>query len=119
VTAIPDAIAELERQRDAIDQALAALRTIGAPNSSRTTLTNSAGKVTRKRRRLSETGRRNIIAALKKRHAEKRAAKKMTVSKHSASAKKPNKRALSPEARKKMADASRKRWAAWRKAQVA
>jgi hypothetical protein len=59
---------------EAIDQALSALRAIGAPTASRAVSNNSVAKVTRKRRHLSAAGRRNIVAALKKRWAAKRAA---------------------------------------------
>ena len=112
---IASAISELERQRDAIDTALSALRAIEMPGATRDVSNNSAGS-TRKRRRLSAEGRRNIIAALKKRWAAKRAAPDGSgASQKAAPAKKAKKRTLSAEARKKMADAAKKRWAAQKK----
>ena len=109
---IANAISELERQKDAIDRALSALRAIGTSGTVRGASNNSAG-VPRGKRRLSAEGRRNIIAAVKKRWAEKRAAQdSAAASQKAAPAKKAKKRVLSAEARKKMADAAKKRWAA-------
>ena len=114
---IASAISELEHQKDAIDRALSALRAIGTsvpkPGATNNSTSMSPGK-----KRLSAEGRRNIIAALKKRWAEKHAAQAVA-SKKTAPAKKAKKRVLSAEARKKMADAARKRWAAQKKKQAA
>jgi hypothetical protein len=107
---IADVISELEHQKDAIDRALSALRAIGTSGPKLGSANNSGG-MSRGKRRLSAEGRRNIIAALKKRWAEKRAAQDSTASKKAAPAKKTKKRVLSAEARKRMADAAKKRWA--------
>ena len=115
---IANVISELEHQKDAIDRALSALRAIGTSEPAPGATNNSAG-VSRGKRRLSAEGRRNIIAAVKKRWAEKRAAQDGTASKKAAPTKKATKRILSAEARKKMADAAKKRWAAQKKKQAA
>jgi hypothetical protein len=114
---IANAISELEHQKDAIDRALSALRAIGTSGPKPGATNNSVG-VSRGKRRLSAEGRRNIIAAVKKRWAEK-AAQDGTASKKAAPTKKATKRILSAEARKKMADAAKKRWAAQKKKQAA
>jgi hypothetical protein len=109
---IANAISELEHQKDAIDRALSALRAIGTSEAKPGATNNSAG-MSRGKRRLSAEGRRNIIAATKKRWAEKRAAQDGAgATKKAAPAKRAKKRVLSAEARKKMADAAKKRWAA-------
>lgn len=79
-------IADLENQRSAIERAIAALREIGggaaAPAPRRPGRPVGSGKkaaapaAAKKTRRLSPEGRRRIIEALKKRWAEKKAAKK-------------------------------------------
>jgi hypothetical protein len=66
-------VASLERQRDAIEAALSALREVGdvaAPS------TPKAGKPARKKRKghMSPEGKARLIAALKKRWAAKKAA---------------------------------------------
>jgi hypothetical protein len=109
---IASAISELERQKEVIDRALSALRTLDG--STRTAVNNSDG-LPRKRGRLSAEGRANIIAAAKKRWAELRAAQNGATAKKTAPAKKTKKRVLSVEARKKMALAAKKRWAAQKK----
>jgi hypothetical protein len=114
---IASAISELEHQKDAIDRALSALRAI-ATTSQKPGATNNSAGVSPGKKRLSAEGRRNIIAALKKRWAEKRAAQAVA-SKKAAPAKKAKKRVLSADARKKMADAAKKRWAAQKKKQAA
>ena len=114
---IASVISELEQQREAIDQALSALRGIGASTMNAGTTNNRAG-APRRKARLSAQGRQNIIAALKRRWAEKRAtaaAQNNATAKKAAPTKKPKKRVLSAEARKKMSLASKKRWAAQKK----
>jgi hypothetical protein len=120
VSQLASAISELEHQKDAIDRALSALRAIGTSGRKPGATNNSAG-VSRGKRRLSAEGRGNIIAALKKRWAEKRAAQDgaAAMKKAAPAKKKAKKRVLSAEARKKMADAARKRWAAQKKKQAA
>ena len=115
---IANVISELEHQKDAIDRALSALRAIGTSVPKPGATNNSAG-VSRGKRRLSAEGRRNIIAAVKKRWAAIHAGQDGSATKKAASAKKAKKRVLSAEARKKMADAAKKRWAAQKKEQAA
>ena len=114
---IASVISELERQKDAIDRALVALRTVVA--SAPKQRADNPAAVSHTKRRLSAEGRRNIIAAVKKRWAEKRAAQDNALPKKTAPAKKTKRRVLSAEARKKMADAAKKRWAAQKKKQAA
>jgi hypothetical protein len=90
------------------------LRAIGTSETVQVAPNNSAG-VSSNKRSLSEQGRQNIIAALNKRWAEKRAAQDGTASKKAAPARKAKKRRLSAEARKKMSEAGKKRWAAQKK----
>jgi hypothetical protein len=119
VSHIASAISELEQQKEAIDRALAALRAIGTSGTVRAASSNSAGGSPTKRR-LSAEGRQNIIAALNKRWAEKRAAQDGAVAMtKTAPGKKPIKRVLSPQARKKMSEAARKRWATQKKKRAA
>jgi hypothetical protein len=110
---IASAISELERQKEIIDRALSALRAL--EGSSRTAVNNSDG-LPRKKGRLSAEGRANIIAAAKKRWAERRAAETVAPARKPAPAKKAKKRILSAEARKKMSLAAKRRWAAQKKA---
>jgi hypothetical protein len=118
VSHIASVISELERQKDAIDRALVALRTVivSAPKQR---VSDNPAAVSHTKRRLSAEGRRNIIAAVKKRWAEKRAGQDSAMPKKTAPAKKTKRRVLSAEARKKMADAAKKRWAAQKKKQAA
>jgi hypothetical protein len=113
---IASAISELERQKEVIDRALSALRAIEV--STQTAVNNSNG-LPRKKGRFSAEGRANIIAAAKKRWAERRAAQNGAPAKKTAPTKKTKKRVLSAEARKKMSLAAKKRWAAQKKKQAA
>ena len=110
---IASAISELERQKEVIDRALSALRAI--EGSTGTAVNNSDG-LHPKKGRLSAEGRANIIAAAKKRWAERRAAETGAPAKKTAPTRKSKKRVLSAEARKKMSLAAKKRWAAQKKA---
>ena len=116
MTDIAKIISELEEQGAAIDRAISSLRAIDSPGSSRAVSKSSPAKVGRRKRHLSAEGRKNIIAAIKKRWAAKRAAEAMAARK---SAPRKVKRVLSPEARKKMAEAAKKRWVARKKEQAA
>ena len=115
---ITNVVAQLEQQREAIDRAISALREIEGSGPNRAASTISPTKTHGRKRHLSAEGRANIIAAIKKRWAAKRAAE-ATAAKKSAPKKHKAKRVLSPEARKKMGDAARKRWAARKKQQAA
>jgi hypothetical protein len=112
VSHITTAISELERQKIVIDRALSALRALDG--SGQAVMGNSGG-LGRTKRRLSAEGRRNIIAAAKRRWAELRAAENGAPAKTTAPIKKTKKRVLSAEARKKMSLAAKKRWAAQKK----
>jgi hypothetical protein len=113
---IASAISELEQRKNAIDQALSSLRALQAAGHS--AASNAHGSSVTKRR-LSAEGRANIIAAVKKRWTERRAAQNGAPAKKVAPAKKAKKRVLSDEARKKMSLAAKKRWAAQKKKQAA
>ena len=113
---ITNVVAQLEQQREAIDRAISALRGIDGTSRSRAASKGSPAKAGRRKRHLSAEGRANIIAAIKKRWAAKRAAEGKAATK-STPKKRKAKRVLSAEARKKMAEAARKRWAVRKKAQ--
>ena len=108
---VANAIFELERQKESIDRALAALRAIAVSGTNRGASNDSSG-VSPPKRRLSAQGRRNIIEAAKKRWAAIRAAKNGTAPKKALPVKKAKKRVLSAEARKMDA---KERWAAQKK----
>jgi RNA polymerase primary sigma factor len=68
-------ISRLEQQRATIDRALSALREIDAQKPSQSTEAPERASGSKpKKRRMSEEGRQRIIAAVRKRWAEKRAA---------------------------------------------
>lgn len=69
---IASIIAQLERQRTAIDRALAALQDVSGSGAS---VPRAAKKVAGKKRRLSPEGRRRIAEAARKRWAAEKAAK--------------------------------------------
>lgn len=75
---ITGVIADLERQRDAIDRALSALRALGGPAPRRPgrpkKMTGTPATTVAKKRVLSPAGRKRIVEALKKRWAAKKAA---------------------------------------------
>src|SRR5579884_2124440 len=72
---LQDVISRLERQREAIDQALAALRGLGGGESSARAAVKSRGRrPSRKRRGPSAEGRKRIAEAQRARWAAKRAA---------------------------------------------
>jgi hypothetical protein len=106
-------IAQLERQKTAIDRALAALRDVdgtqeAATEATATTELASSAPATRKGGMTPE-GRKRLSAALKKRWAAKKGAQ-------SAPAAVPQKTparkvSFTPEGRKRLAEAMRRRWA--------
>lgn len=72
-------ISELERQRVAIDRAIAALRDVTGPSAAASSTQASvkranAPAATKKRRQLSPEGRQRIVEATRKRWAARRAA---------------------------------------------
>jgi hypothetical protein len=107
VNGLGEIIAQLEKQREAIERALAALRGIestGVPGKRRG---RPPGK--KKRWHMSAEGRARIGEAPRRRWAEKRAAE-AGAKKLGRPAKKA-KRSMSPEGRARIAEAARKMWA--------
>jgi hypothetical protein len=106
-------IAQLERQKTAIDRALAALREVdgaaaGEPNVN-TPATRKGG--------MTPEGKKRLIKALKKRWAARKAAAQEASS--DAAPKEtpaPRKRSLTPEGRRRLAEAMKRRWAVKRAA---
>ena len=103
-------IAQLERQKTAIERALSALQTL---DGTELPAQVSSAPVTRKGG-MSPAGRRRLSAALKKRWAAKKAA----ASAPEASPRKPARRKvrITPEGRERLAEAMRRRWAVKRTA---
>ncbi len=112
---IDSVIAQLERQRAAIDRALSALREISSGKGSAVS-TPAEGKPVNKGR-LTPAGRKRIAEATKRRWAEKRAAE--AAGKDSQKAVKTARGHITPAGRKRLADAMRRRWAAKRASQAA
>ena len=116
-------ISQLERQRSAIDRAIAALREISGPGVTEPAVQMSNQGNPRKRY-LSPESRRKMAEASKKRWAAKKAAEvTQQVRAQGKSAKSPDKagarkRQLSPEGRKRIIEATKKRWAAKRAAEA-
>ena len=111
---VENVISQLEKQRSAIDRALAALREITGSAATRVDGHRISQSKTKKRH-LSPEGRRRIIAATKKRWAAKRkgqagAVKRAAVPSGSRRGK------MSAAGRKRLALAMKKRWAAAKKA---
>ena len=93
---ISSIIERLQRQRESIDKAIAALNEVES-------VSNSSTKAGSKKRGMSAAGRQRISEATKKRWADKRAAESERPTK---------KRILSVSARRRISEAQRKRWAA-------
>ena len=119
-------IAELEHQKAAIDRAITALREIAGPLA--IVPATVEGKTTSPKRHLSPEGRKRIIAATKRRWAAKKAAERSGAGVPSKTGVKsapeggkttPRKGHISPEGRKKLAVAMKRRWAAKRAAEAA
>lgn len=105
-------INQLERQKTAIDRALAALRDVEgvpAPASSSAPATRKGG--------MTPAGRRRLSAALKKRWAAKRTAEGERAASPAKVARR--KVLLTPEGRKRLAEAMKRRWAVKRAASAA
>jgi len=104
-------ITELEQQAAAIDRALVALRAIGGESAPRrgpgrpkkSVDVDGSPAAAPKKRVLSSEGRKHIIAALKKRWAEKKAAKAAPVAK--------KRRGLTAAGRKRLSEMMKARWA--------
>jgi hypothetical protein len=131
-------ISQLEHQRTAIERAISALREIdGSSQSGAVTPATVEGKTTAQKRHISPEGRKRIIEATKRRWAAKRAADRSGTSVQTKSTAPPKSRPagsgaaapataggmtmprkghISPEGRKKLAEAMKRRWAAKRAA---
>ena len=111
---VENVIAQLERQRSAIDSAISALREItGSPATgpARHGILHS----TTKKRHLSREGRRRIIEAAKRRWAAKRTAH-AGAPKRAAIPSRSRRGKLIKEGRRRLVLAMKKRWAAAKKA---
>lgn len=108
-------IAQLERQRLAIDKALEALREIEGTEAPRARPTKQVAKKTS-----AKSARDRRSEGQRKRWAAKKAAAMGSESTAEAAAQTPDKRPthsrVTPEGRQKLADAMKKRWAAKRAA---
>ena len=116
---LKEVIKGLEKQKTAIERALAALREVDGTAVEAGPPTAAAGPVHRGRAKrkggMTPEGRRRLSEALKKRWAVKRAAsqvKPMAKTQAKASVKK--KGGMTPEGRKRLSEALKKRWAAKR-----
>jgi hypothetical protein len=107
VTSLDDIVTQLERQRDAIDNALEALRGISAQSSGDRTGAERSGK----RRGPNSEGRHRQIEAMRRYWAAKKAGKKTALAK--------KKTGLTVAGRRKLSENMHKRWAAKRKAAAA
>jgi hypothetical protein len=93
VNEIASIIAQLERQKTAIDRAITALRDVSSPQAAvRAAATKGPGK----KRRLSPEGRRRIAEAARKRWAAEKAAKAAAATKTAKPAKKAARRKAAP-----------------------
>jgi hypothetical protein len=117
-------LTDLRAQRDRVDQAIAALESLGGILTAAAPPASAANPSTAKSKRyISPEGRARIIAATKARWARQRAGKpagrnvkkdaKPAAKKATAGA-----RTMSPVARKRIAEGMRKRWAEKKKAKA-
>ena len=107
-------ITDLEKQKTAIDKALAALRMIeGGETGAEPTAKSTPNAPATRRGRMSPEGKRRLIAALKKRWAVKKAAANAGAAPAKAAA---SNGRISEEGRKRLAEAMKKRWAVKRAA---
>jgi hypothetical protein len=102
-------IAQLERQKTAIERALSALRAV---EGSEAPAQVSNAPVTR--RGMTPEGRKRVSAALKKRWAAKKAAEAAPAATPAPAVRR--KARITPEGRRRLADAMRRRWAVKRTA---
>jgi hypothetical protein len=104
-------ITHLERQKTAIDKALAALRDIGvsaAGPAETATAEEPLASPTRKGG-MSPEGKQRLIAALKKRWADKKRAAKKTAAEPAKAG--PSTGRITEEGRRRLAEAMKRRWA--------
>jgi hypothetical protein len=105
-------IAQLERQKAAIDRALAALRNLEGTETP-AAAPPSSGPAKRKGG-MTPAGRKRLSAALRKRWAARKAAEGAPAAAPPDTA--PRKGGMTPEGRQRLADAMRRRWAVKRTA---
>jgi hypothetical protein len=108
---LKEVIKGLEKQKTAIERALAALKEVdGAPVESAPLAAVPAVRRGRPKRKggMTPEGRRRLSEALKKRWAVKRAASQV---KPLAKAKAKKKGGMTPEGRRRLSEALKKRWA--------
>jgi hypothetical protein len=103
-------IAQLERQKRAIDQALSALRDVDGTEAP----TQASSAPATRKGGMTPEGRKRLSAALKKRWAAKRAAEAAPAVTPAKAARR--KARITPEGRERLAEAMRKRWAVKRTA---
>src|SRR6266853_1480374 len=113
MTGLNGIISDLERQKRAIDKALAALGGIGGTASSAAEL-SSAPEPAKRRGGMTPAGKKRLIAALKKRWAVKKAAAAGTAV--VVPTKSVRKGGMTEEGRRRLAEAMKKRWAVKRAA---
>jgi hypothetical protein len=105
-------IAQLERQKAAIERALAALEDVDGPPAEEPKVNTPA---TRKGGMTPE-GKKRLIKALKKRWAARKAAQQASGDAAPKETPAPRKSNVTPEGRKRLAEAMKRRWAVKRAA---
>jgi hypothetical protein len=120
-------ISDLEQQRSAIDRAISALREVtGTHTASSVTASAPRDGAATKKRTITPAGRKKIAEAMRRRWAAKRVgAQDAKATQESASGQKQSsdkraptkKRRLSPEGRRRIIEATKRRWAAKRAAE--
>jgi hypothetical protein len=120
VNGFNDVIKQLETQKAAIERALEALQEVegevsgGSAAPARVTA-KKRGRPAKRKGGMTPEGKARLVAALKKRHADRKAAQEIPVAK-TASLKPTRKGVISEAGRKALADAMKRRWAAKRTA---
>jgi tRNA G18 (ribose-2'-O)-methylase SpoU len=118
---LKEVIKGLEKQKTAIERALAALREVDGTAVESAPLAAAPARRGRPKRKggMTAEGRKRLSEALKKRWAVKRAAsqvKPLSFVKTQAKAKAKKKGGMTPEGRKRLSEALKKRWAVKRAA---
>ena len=124
---IDSIISDLEQQRSAIDRAISALREVtGTHTASSVTASAPRDGAATKKRTITPAGRKRSAEAMRRRWAAKRVgAEAVKATQESASGQKQGadkkattkKRRLSPEGRRRIIEATKRRWAAKRAAE--
>ena len=116
---LKEVIKGLEKQKTAIERALAALREVDGTVAESVPVAAAPARRGRPKRKggMTPEGRRRLSEALKKRWAVKRAASQVKpLVKAQAKAKAKKKGGMTPEGRKRLSEALKKRWAVKRAA---